>query len=1286
MSASAWGMRMGGLVIALAIGVCCVAGAQVPVLRVDVKASGSVQDGATWATAFTSFQAAIEYAGTLPEETRMLWVGRGTYRETVVLADNLLVYGGFIGNDVGGYEDEFTLRNPLNNPTIIDGEDTRRCVVGANATLDGFLITRGRAASGGGMYNDGVSMFVYNCAFAFNSATGDGGAVYNRAATPLFISCVFQENTASGYGGAICDNGSSSFLRYCLFKGNGARSGGAMHAVAGASIAIVANSIFDGNSASDEGAAMSSRVYATSIVTNCTFANSTGGDGVTVIYNNESDVTLTNCILWNEGLAEVGYTVDYVPEISYCDMEDGASLGINNLSSLPRFVNGLGGDFHLRSDSPCIDAGRDASLAEYGFVYDDFEQNTRGFDGGTKQGDGSGYDIGAYEFITGAVEVYFLDANLEAAVRAALDLGEDPILAEDMAALGSLDASGQGVIRLEGLEYCTALSDIDLSDNAIVDIGPLAGLYSLSYLDLAGNQIIQLTALVANEGLGSGDTVDLTGNPLTGAQATEEIAALRARGVTVVFPSGDTDGDGLTDAEETDVYHTDPNDADTDNDGLNDGVEVAHDLDPRDPDDAGADVDGDGLTAAEEIAAGTDPFNPDSDGDGMSDGFEVQYDLEPLVPSDAEEDFDGDGLTNLEEFHGRSDPTDAASPRTTVFVSVLGSDTAAGTALDPWATIGHALGQVSPTATHPVTIVVRSGTYVENVTLKPHVTLIGVSPLTTAIQGVITGADSCVLRRLRLVEPEDAGAGGSPMLSMDDVAMEVRNVVFQGQQGRTATGIVTRGGAPGASLITDCQFLSLNVCIEVYGAIPTIRRCLFQGVSGDALVFHLSPAKNGDGSVGDASDANSGWNTFRNVDGYSVVNERPEEIKMENNNWDEDDEGVIGEQISGDAGVDYVPYLAKSSSLLPATIICSLWDKDTSVPITNGSVSLGGAFAPITQNTNGVYTFACVPSGQYTVTASASGYANKAQSAQVGDGESASLVFPMAVKNGNGGGGGCGGSKMLAKSTVETVLPPSLLGDPDGIVSPDGRLSVRLTAASPIDPGRVWARIRGVEVPVSWRPTASGDDTDGWVVIASGAPLPANTVIRLLVGAYTVNDEVVGPLAYRFAVGAAADGTAKAALAPALAVEASVEPLPSVLAVPRSPVYRIGPAGVFDEPLVVQIPVPGGVPADRLGVYYFSESLQHYGWHRGDAVSGWLVPGSLRTVYVNGQRCVEIEVNHSGIVQLGQNVEVQLGGVGSFEVGATGSRLHWLGLAGSVLALSMLLGGRMQTRRGSGRL
>ena len=100
----------------------------------------------------------------------------------------------------------------------------------------------------------------------------------------------------------------------------------------------------------------------------------------------------------------------------------------------------------------------------------------------------------------------------------------------------------------------------------------------------------------------------------------------------------DSDGDGLTDAEEA-ILGTDPNNIDTDGDGLPDGLEVELGTNPL-----VADTDGDGLDDALEIGW-TDPNNIDTDGDGLTDGSEVmEYNSDPLSA-----DSDGDGLADAAE-------------------------------------------------------------------------------------------------------------------------------------------------------------------------------------------------------------------------------------------------------------------------------------------------------------------------------------------------------------------------------------------------------------------------------------------------------------------------------------------------------------------------------------------------------------------------------------------------------------------------------------------------------------
>lgn len=85
----------------------------------------------------------------------------------------------------------------------------------------------------------------------------------------------------------------------------------------------------------------------------------------------------------------------------------------------------------------------------------------------------------------------------------------------------------------------------------------------------------------------------------------------------------DADGDGLTDREEEEVYHTDPYDPDTDRDRLTDGQEVkTYRTNPLDKD-----TDLDLLTDGDEVLdTMTDPLDRDTDDGGVSDGHEVLED------------------------------------------------------------------------------------------------------------------------------------------------------------------------------------------------------------------------------------------------------------------------------------------------------------------------------------------------------------------------------------------------------------------------------------------------------------------------------------------------------------------------------------------------------------------------------------------------------------------------------------------------------------------------------------
>jgi hypothetical protein len=115
----------------------------------------------------------------------------------------------------------------------------------------------------------------------------------------------------------------------------------------------------------------------------------------------------------------------------------------------------------------------------------------------------------------------------------------------------------------------------------------------------------------------------------------------------------DTDGDGLTDYQEVYITGTDPTkydsvtdgvsdaDADPDEDGLTNAQEIELGTDPQNDD-----TDGDGLKGGEEVNDyHTDPLNPDTDKDGVNDGEEIVLGLDPLKP-----DTDDNGVLDCDEY------------------------------------------------------------------------------------------------------------------------------------------------------------------------------------------------------------------------------------------------------------------------------------------------------------------------------------------------------------------------------------------------------------------------------------------------------------------------------------------------------------------------------------------------------------------------------------------------------------------------------------------------------------
>ena len=263
-------------------------------------------DGRSWGTAFRDIQSGVNTA--LADGGGEVWVKGGVYiaatDPVVTMKPSVSLYGGFAGTEF-----DRNARNAVANTTTIDGENARRCIIGANqATLDGFTVTRGLSTGdGAGMYNVSASPTVANCTFSVNKAiTGGagvcrGGGMYNFSSSPLVTGCSFTQNTASGgngIGGGMFNAASSPVVTDCQFTNNTASSTGATPSSGGgmfnsaSSSPMISNCNFIANSATAGGGMSNSA--SSPMMTNCSFSSNTANNGGG-INNDASSPFLDRC-------------------------------------------------------------------------------------------------------------------------------------------------------------------------------------------------------------------------------------------------------------------------------------------------------------------------------------------------------------------------------------------------------------------------------------------------------------------------------------------------------------------------------------------------------------------------------------------------------------------------------------------------------------------------------------------------------------------------------------------------------------------------------------------------------------------------------------------------------------------------------------------------------------------------------------------------------------------------------------------------------------------------------
>jgi len=126
---------------------------------------------------------------------------------------------------------------------------------------------------------------------------------------------------------------------------------------------------------------------------------------------------------------------------------------------------------------------------------------------------------------TTLASVTFPDANLETAIREAIDKPEGPIYTFELESLAKLNASKNGISDLTGLGYCLNLQELMLWNNNISDISALADLSNLQNLYLDGNNISDISALASLNNL---ETLHLYDNDISDISALAGLINLKS--------------------------------------------------------------------------------------------------------------------------------------------------------------------------------------------------------------------------------------------------------------------------------------------------------------------------------------------------------------------------------------------------------------------------------------------------------------------------------------------------------------------------------------------------------------------------------------------------------------------------------------------------------------------------------------------------------------------------------------------------------------------------------------
>lgn len=318
--------------------------------------------------------------------------------ENCTISNNLSRYG--LGGGIYCYG---TAVPPGAPPPVSPSPQIINCTITGNHT----------SGYGGGIACDYSSPTITNCIISGNEAgsNGKGGGIWCAYTSAMITNSVISDNLALFDGGGIaCEDNSSVRIMNCTISGNTAFEGGGGISCKDFSSPSIVNCSITGNTAWRYGGGIHCEVNSSPIIVHCTISsNSATHDGGGIYVYSTSSPTVINTILWGDIAGQNGNEIfiddaNSSIDINYSDIQGGwGDPEDHNIDEDPLFIDPTNGDYHLKSNSPCIDMGTNNTVLYPTLPDNDIDGDFRPL--------GAGYDMGADEYVAHNVKIEKIEAK-----------------------------------------------------------------------------------------------------------------------------------------------------------------------------------------------------------------------------------------------------------------------------------------------------------------------------------------------------------------------------------------------------------------------------------------------------------------------------------------------------------------------------------------------------------------------------------------------------------------------------------------------------------------------------------------------------------------------------------------------------------------------------------------------------------------------------------------------------------------------------------------------------------